>query len=240
MVVKVSRLDGPTWESARRLVTSALEGERTGLLGRYYVDLKGPHPDGEQWLESVQTQLQDLGFDGDVGDTGGTFDPAGRFDALMLYFGWYRGDLSGAFSALGFTFPAGAVALHIHSFSAHTLHSESSGWCGPLVARGVAATVGNVFEPYLQLTLRPNLLLRALSQGKTFGDAVYYALPALSWQAVALGDPLYRPFKVTLEEQERSADRLPPAFAPYAVIRRANLLLHKGQKLRRWPCCGRG
>lgn len=229
MVVKVSRLDGPTWESTRRLVTSALEGERTGLLGRYYVDLKGPHADGDQWLESVQAQLQALGFDGDVEGTGGNFEPAARFDAPVLYFGWYRGDLAGPFAAAGFTFPPGAVAVHIHSFSAQTLHSEVQGWCGPLVARGVAATVGNVFEPYLQLTHRPNLLLRALSQGKTFGDAAYYALPALSWQAVAVGDPLYRPFKVSLEEQERSAARLPSALAPYAVIRRANLLLRKGQ-----------
>jgi uncharacterized protein (TIGR03790 family) len=229
MVVKVSRLDGPTWENARRLVTSALEGERTGLLGRYYVDLKGPHPDGDQWLESVLTQLQDLGFDGDVEGTAGSFEPAARFDAPVLYFGWYRGDLNGPFATAGFTFPPGAVALHIHSYSAQTLHSDTQGWCGPLVARGVTATVGNVFEPYLPLTHRPNLLLRALSEGKTFGDAAYYALPSLSWQAVAIGDPLYRPFKVTLEDQERSAGRLPPALASYAVIRRANLLLHQGR-----------
>jgi len=41
---------------------------------------------------------------------------------------------------------------------------------------------------------RPHLLLRALARGHNFGDAVYYALPALSWQGVAIGDPLYRPF----------------------------------------------
>jgi hypothetical protein len=81
----------------------------------------------------------------------------------------------------------------------------------------------------LQLTHRPNLLLRALSQGKTFGDAAYYALPTLSWQAVAIGDPLYRPFKVSLEEQEQSPGGLPPVYAPYAVIRRANLLRHQGK-----------
>ena len=216
MVVKVSRLDGPTWESARHLVTSALAAERTGLIGRYYVDLKGPHPDGDQWLQSTLKQLQELGFDGDTESTGATFDPAARFDAPALYFGWYAGNLNGPFAREGFTFPSGAVALHIHSFSAQTLHSDASAWCGPLVARGVAATVGNVFEPYLGFTHRPNFLLRALSQGKNFGDAAYYALPALSWQAVAIGDPLYRPFKVPLAEQ---------GGAPYAVIRRANRLV---------------
>lgn len=215
MVVKVTRLDGPTWASARHLVTAALEAEGTGLIGRYYVDLKGPVPEGDQWLEATQKQLQALGFDGDTESTAATFDAAARFDAPVLYFGWYRNNLGGPFANAEFAFPPGAIAMHIHSFSALTMRSDVSGWCGPLVARGVTATVGNVFEPYLGFTHRPDLLLRALSQGKNFGDAVYYALPALSWQAVAIGDPLYRPFKVPLEAQGTS---------PYAVIRRANLL----------------
>jgi uncharacterized protein (TIGR03790 family) len=227
MVVKVSRLDGPTFGDARRLVTSALEGERHGLLGRFYVDLQGPHADGDEWLGSTLTQLQDLGFDGDVERTGGTFGAEARFDAPVLYFGWYAGDLNGPFSGADFNFPAGAIAVHIHSFSARTLRSATAGWCGPLVARGVAATVGNVFEPYLQLTHRPNLLLRALSQGRNFGDAAYYALPALSWQAVTIGDPLYRPFQVSLDDQARLGAALPRALAPYAFIRRANLLLRQ-------------
>ena len=230
MVVKVSRLDGPTFERARHLVTSALAGESHGLLGRYYVDLKGPHPDGDEWLGSALTQLRDLGFDGDVEHGSGTFGAEARFDAPVLYFGWYATDLNGPFVAEDFSFPPGAIALHIHSTSAHTLRSATSGWCGPLVARGVAATVGNVFEPYLQLTHRPNLLLRALSQGRTFGDAAYYALPALSWQAVTIGDPLYRPFKVSLEAQELMVAALPPSLAPYAVIRRANILLKQNAR----------
>lgn len=221
MVVKVSRLDGPTWGSARHLVTSALEAERTGLLGRYYVDLKGPHAEGDDWLRATAGQLQELGFDGDTEATGATLGAAARFDAPVLYFGWYAGHLSGPFVREGFVFPPGALALHIHSFSAPTLRAADSGWCGPLVARGVTATVGNVFEPYLALTHRPHFLLRALSQGRNFGDAVYYALPALSWQAVAIGDPLYRPFKVALENQEGS---------PYVILRRAHLLIRSGQK----------
>ena len=224
-VVKVSRLDGPTFESARHLVTSALEGEKQGLLGRYYIDLRGPHPDGDRWLESAGRQLAGLGFDGDVENTGATFDAAARFDAPVFYFGWYAANVDGPFLRPGFAFPAGAVALHIHSFSAQTLHSDVQGWTGPLVARGVAATVGNVAEPYLQLTHRPDLLVHALIAGSTFGDAAYYALPALSWQAIAIGDPLYRPFKVTLETQEHPDTPLPSSLAAYAVLRRANLLI---------------
>jgi uncharacterized protein (TIGR03790 family) len=112
----------------------------------------------------------------------------------VLYFGWYAATVNGPFTVPGFRFPPGTLAMHIHSFSAATLRDAATGWCGPLLARGVTATVGNVFEPYLQLTHRPDYLLRALARGENFGDAVYYAQPALSWNTIAIGDPLYRPF----------------------------------------------
>lgn len=213
-VIKVARLDGPTLDDARRLVVSALEGERHGLVGRYYLDLGGPHPDGDRWLRAVRDLLVALDYEGDVEETPATLAAGARFDAPALYFGWYTGQLEGPFRREGFRFPPGAVAVHIHSFSAATLRSATEGWCGPLVARGVAATVGNVFEPYLQLTHRPDLLLAALAAGRTLGDAAAAALPALGWQAVLIGDPLYRPFAPPVAGP-------PPELAPYALIRTA-------------------
>ena len=55
-----------------------IDGEKTGLLGRYYVDLRGPHADGDDWLRSTREQLENLGFDGDVEDTGGTLGAGAR------------------------------------------------------------------------------------------------------------------------------------------------------------------
>ncbi|HEX2862894.1 MAG TPA: TIGR03790 family protein, partial [Lacunisphaera sp.] len=131
-VVKVSRLDGPTWAHARHLVTAALAAERVGVIGRYYVDLKGPHAEGDGWLTAARAQLQALGFEGEVEDTPASFPEGARFDAPVFYFGWYREDLGGPFGQKDFVFPDGAVAVHIHSFSAQTLRSESKAWCGPL------------------------------------------------------------------------------------------------------------
>jgi hypothetical protein len=68
------------------------------------------------------------------------------------------------------------------------------------------------------------LLLHALARGWTLGEAAYYALPVLSWQGVLIGDPLYRPFKVDFPEQWKNRDNLPPALAPYAVLREMHLL----------------
>jgi len=223
-VVKVARLDGPTFDAAARLVDHALEAERNGLVGRSYVTVRGPHPDGERWLEQTAEELAGLGFDGDVDRAGRSLPAAARFDAPALYFGWYAQDLCGPMSLPGFRFPPGAIALHIHSFSAQTLRSDSAGWCGPLVARGVTATFGNVFEPYLQLTLNPSMLLRALKQGRNLGDAAYYATPALSWQTIVIGDPLYRPFAVPLQAQLANLAGIPPSLAPYVLLRKARLL----------------
>lgn len=195
-VVKVSRLDGPTAEDALRLVDRAMAAERTGLVGRAYVDLGGIHPDGERWLEHVAELLSELGFETEVDRAPTTFPESVSFDAPVFYFGWYAGTVNGPFTVPGFRFPNGAVALHIHSFSAATMRDPEAGWCGPFVARGVTATVGNVYEPYLQLTHRPDWLIRALVRGENFGDAVAYAQPALSWQTTAIGDPLYRPFAI--------------------------------------------
>lgn len=228
-VVKVSRLDGPTADDANALVDRALAAERTGLLGRAYVDLANRDRVGDDWLESAAKQLGELGFDLSVDREGPTMPAAARIDAPAIYFGWYANDLNGPFALPGFRFPPGAIALHIHSYSAHTLRSPNAGWAAPLVARGVTATFGNVFEPYLQFTHQPHLLLRALARGATLADAAYYSLPALSWQAVLIGDPLYRPFAVPLADQLKNLKQLPPRLAPYAVLREMHRLDAAGQ-----------
>ena len=230
LVVEVSRLDGPTAADAMGLVDRAVEAERTGLLGRAYADVAGPHETGNRWIESAAAQMSALGFDTSVGRGPTTVPATVRFDSPVLYFGWYAQDLNGPFQLPGFRFPPGAIAAHIHSFSAHTMRSVTEGWCGPLVACGVTATVGNVFEPYLEYSHHLDMLVEALTLGKDLADAAYYALPVLSWQAVVIGDPLYRPFAVPLSAQMKNLSALPPKLACYAVIRRMKLLAAAGKK----------
>jgi uncharacterized protein (TIGR03790 family) len=229
-IVRVARLDGPTANDALALVDRAVAAERSGLLGRAYVDISNRDPVGNGWLEAVDRQLQDLGFDRSVDREPATMPATARFDAPALYFGWYSGSVDGPFLLPGFQFPPGAIALHIHSYSAVSLRSATSGWTAPLVARGVTATVGNVNEPYLELTHRPHLLLRSLAKGRTLVEAAYFSLRAVSWQAILIGDPLYRPFAVPLETQLGNLAGLPPALAGYAVLRRMNELDERGRQ----------
>jgi len=229
-VVKVSRLDGPSAADALHLVDLAVEAEHTGLLGRAYVDVAGPHENGDRWLEAAAAAIRALGFDLSVSHGPGTLAATARIDAPALYLGWYTPDLNGPFALPGFRFPPGAIAVHMHSFSAHTVRSATEGWCGPLLARGVTATVGNVFEPYLEYLHRPDLLMEALARGDDLVDAAYYALPVLSWQSIVIGDPLYRPFKVPLAAQTRDLSALPPQLAGYAAIRQMDLLDADGRQ----------
>ena len=229
-IVKVGRLDGPTFGDARRLMDLALKAEETGLIGRAYVDIGGPHAAGDRWLEDAAKQLAELDFDLDVERAGGSMPPWTRMDAPALYFGWYAGALNGPFVRKDFVFPPGAVALHIHSFSADTLRTTTGGWVGPLVARGVTATFGNVTEPYLELTHQPQLVLKALARGDRLGDAAAYSVPVYSWQAMAVGDPLYRPFKVTVAEQWARRDKLAEGQRTYVVLRRMRELERTGRR----------
>lgn len=228
-IVKVSRLDGPSVEDALGLVDRAVAAERTGLLGRAYVDMGGIHAAGDRWLEALVIQLESLGWAPAVDRDPATMPATARCDAPVLYFGWYASSLNGPFALPGFRFPPGAIAFHLHSYSAGTLRSTTSGWTGPLVARGVTATVGNVFEPYLELTHRPNLFIRALARGATLVEAAYFSLPEFSWQAILIGDPLYRPFAVALETQLQALDTLSPRLTSYAVLRRVNTLVASGR-----------
>jgi len=229
-VVKVSRLDGPTLADALALVDQAQVAERTGLVGRAYIDLAGQLPVGNRWLGEVGRQVAALGFDLQENRGPATMAAGARGDAAVLYFGWYASDVVGPFALPGYRFPPGAIAMHIHSYSGRTLRSASEGWAGPLVARGATATVGNVSEPYLEFTHRPDLLFRALARGDNLVDAAYFALPMLSWQCVLIGDPLYRPFRVPLADELTHLDSLAPDLAGYAVLRQAYLLEAEGKK----------
>jgi tetratricopeptide (TPR) repeat protein len=112
----------------------------------------------------------------------------------ILYFGWYAQHATGVFSDPHFHFRPGAIAVHIHSFSGSTVRQPDKFWVGPLIRHGAAATLGNVYEPFLQLTPTLDLFYDRLVNGLTFGESAYASLRAISWMTTIVGDPLYRPF----------------------------------------------
>ena len=111
-----------------------------------------------------------------------------------IYYGWYTETVTGPFQRPNFHFARGAVAVHIHSFSGGTVRNPQYNWVAPLLAAGAAATMGNVYEPYLTLTPHLDIFHDRLAAGFTFGEAAYMCQRVLSWMTTCVGDPLYRPF----------------------------------------------
>lgn len=227
-VLPVGRLDGPTYSLARDLVNKALEAEKKGLRGRAYVDIGGPHPSGDEWLRKTEAILRRHDFPTDTETTRRLFQAHHRFDAPAFYFGWYARDLAGVWEDIAVMPPPGAIGFHIHSFSASTVRNRARGWSGPLVANGKTLTVGNVFEPYLEATHLPHLFLLGLLEGKPAGQASLESLRFVNWQAVILGDPLYRPFSPEAVEPAAPATGF-DAFSQYGLIRRMLQLEREGE-----------
>jgi uncharacterized protein (TIGR03790 family) len=228
----VGRLDGPDPQTVRRMIDDALKAERYGLHGRAYFDLRGVgdqnYKQGDDWIRAAYQAVRQAGYECDLDETEAVFDQDYPMTDTAIYAGWYAGGVTGPFLRKDFQFKTGALAYHLHSFSAESVRTRTAYWVGPLLSKGAAATMGNVFEPYLALSPRIDLFFQRLLDGAPFLEAGYYSEPALSWQTTFIGDPLYRPFAVSLDKQ---IERLEEAQSPdlqWAYLRKVNLLRAEG------------
>jgi len=203
----VGRIDGPDWATAKRLIVDAIAAEKTGLWGNAYLDLsrmdvtKGPgYKIGDEWLRNIAKGYHMTGIPTYVDKHPARLPlnfPMG--DDIALYFGWYSNTPDGPFANPNFKFKQGAVACHIHSYSATTIRTTTQRWVGPLLDHGAAAVLGNVYEPFLTLTTHLDLFNARLLAGYTFIEAGWMATPGISWMNIMVGDPLYQPFFPTRE-----------------------------------------
>lgn len=222
-VVRVARLDGPEG-TVEKMIENALLAEEIGLRGMAYIDL-AKRGVGDEWLSKAAALLEEQYYPVIVDEKKSVMGWRDRIDGAAFYFGWYVQAPRGPIADETLRFVPGALGWHIYSFSAATIRQPKQ-WTPWLIRAGITGTVGNVFEPFLQLTHRPDLFVEALVEGLTAGEAAYYSLPFLSWMAVYAGDPLYRPFAVSLEAQLAQIEAQPDSQgAQYVVLR-------QGQKLR--------
>ncbi len=201
-----SRLDGPTFEIAMRLIDDAVEVEAVGLTGKVYVDARGigfnakkpgdslGYGGYDESFREMAELLKTAKFDVTLDNKNETFAADSCPDAA-LYAGWYA---HGNYQPCC-RFVKGAVAWHLASSEAVTLRDEKSKvWCPNLLKAGVAATLGPVAEPYTIGFPKPAEFFGFLATGKytlveAYGRTVYFT----SWMTVLVGDPLYNPYKKT-------------------------------------------
>lgn len=194
-LILTSRIDAVSAQTCRRMITDALAAEKTGLWGFHCIDVAHKYPQGDQWLESIVDQNLAAGLPTQVDRFKPTLPSSYPLRDVAMYYGWYEWHVSGPFLNPVFRFRPGALAIHIHSYSAQQMRDPMKNWSAALLERGAAITVGNVYEPYLPLTHHLDLLHQRLLEGHSWVEAAWMALPSCSWQAVTLGDPLYTPFR---------------------------------------------
>ena len=230
----VTRLDGPTAAIARGLVDKAMQAEQEGLLGRAYFDLRGltngPYMLGDYQLHGASEICRQLGFETVVDTRPRTFPAGFPLSQIALYAGWDDDHVSGPFARPNVEFMPGAFAYHINSFSASTLRSTDRQWAGPLLARGVTATMGCVDEPYLQLM--PDMAVffdDFVNLGFSYGEAAYGCQRFLSWQTTVIGDPLYCPFgRQQVQQQQQYLNQRHSKLLEWSQLRVLNYRLVRG------------
>jgi len=200
-IIRTSRLDGPSVKTIKKRIEDAIYAEAYGLHGRAYFDLGGPYKLGDEWISKASELVKDAYYEIDLENTKKLMGFANRLDAPAIYMGWYRQTAYGQWRDFSIKVPRGAIAYHLHSYSATTIRTQKKAWVGPLLEKGYATTFGYVYEPFLGLTVRPDLFIESLLAGNSLGEAYFLANPAISWQSILIGDPLYRPFLKSLSDQ---------------------------------------
>jgi uncharacterized protein (TIGR03790 family) len=196
-ILMVSRLDAPDPGIVERMITTAIEVEKTGLIGKFYLDARGltgkdAYSEFDENIRETARILQKGSMPVVLDDKPYLFG-IGDAPYAALYCGWYSlGEYKDAFK-----WANGAVGYHVASAEAKSLHDNKHNyWVKSMLERGVIASLGPVTEPYLTAFPLPSLFFQLLMSGQ-YSLAEVFAMtnPFLSWQMILVGDPLYNPFK---------------------------------------------
>jgi uncharacterized protein (TIGR03790 family) len=207
----VTRLDGFTVDDAKALVDRGVEPVTTG---RILLDQRaGLNQKPNDWLAEAAKRLVLQGLKNRVvlEETSRVVEPE---KGVLGYYSWGSNDPSITERHPGLDFAPGALAAMFVSSDARTFSEPPAGWkpgqwqdrqsyfagspqslSGDLVRAGATGTAGYVAEPYLDSSVRPDILFPAYTAGFTLAESFYLALPTLSWQSVVVGDPLCGPFR---------------------------------------------
>ncbi|MBP1609458.1 MAG: putative system TPR-repeat lipoprotein [Acidobacteria bacterium] len=207
----VSRLDGYNIADIRGLID---RGAAPSRQGKILLDAKGSSDaKGGAWLQIAADLLRKMGFKDRV-----VFENTEKVltdkKQVLGYYSWGSNDPAIRQRHFGFQFVPGALAGMFVSSDGRTFAESSDNWkiaesgvpqslAADLIREGVTGIAGHVSEPYLEATIRPDILFPAYLSGFNLIESYYLAMPYLSWQTVVVGDPLCAPFRArSLDAQE--------------------------------------
>jgi Tfp pilus assembly protein PilF len=122
--------------------------------------------------------------------------------------GFVPGALAGMFvstDARTFKEPPDSWTLGKWTDSRSFFEGSPQSLSGDLIREGATGVAGHVAEPYLDATIRPQVLFPAYLSGLNMAESFYSAMPYLSWETVVVGDPLCAPFR-TVKVSSGDAD----------------------------------
>jgi uncharacterized protein (TIGR03790 family) len=199
----VTRLDGFTLADVKALIDRAAA---PATEGRILLDEKPEMTQslGNRWLDRAATELRkmDQWRDRVVLDDGPKVlhgEPN-----VLGYYSWGSNDPLAFDRHLGLGFVNGAIGATFVSTDARTFQEPAASWTpgktgqsliGDLIRDGITGVAGHVTEPYLNATIRPDILFPAYLSGMNLAESFYLAMPFVSWQTVVIGDPLCAPFR---------------------------------------------
>lgn len=226
-ILMTARLDGPSAAIAKALVDKAMEAETNGLWGRAYFDARGftntAYKTGDDWIRSAAATAKRLGFETYLDDKPELLPSWFPLSHVALYAGWWIEQINGPFAQPNVEFMPGAIAYHLHSYAGGAIRSTTQNWVGPLLSKGVTATMGSVDEPYLLGTPDLSVFFSRILSGTGFGEAAYASQAMLSWQTTVVGDPLYRPFGIPPGVLHENLKRRSSPLLEWSHLRAVNL-----------------
>lgn len=232
----VTRLDAFTEKEVFALIDRGSAPVRDGRIVLDQQD-RLVNRTGEEWLAAAARRLSAQGESERVlleSTVKGVRDVA----SVLGYFSWGGNDPRNRARKLNLGFVPGALAATFASSDARTFQEPPATWVptegsasstrfadsgqtliGDLIREGATGVAGQVAEPFLESSVRPEILFPAYLGGANLAEAFYAAIPHLSWQTVVIGDPLCAPFRqksLTRSELESPVDDvtlLPGLFA---------------------------
>jgi uncharacterized protein (TIGR03790 family) len=232
----VTRLDGFTTQDAIGLIDRATTPVHDG---RFILDERAALVDsgGDRWLRMAAERLREQGL-GDRVQLDESTKVLTKESRVLGYYSWGSNDPAIQVRDFEMQFLPGAIAAMFVSTDGRTFKEPPPAWrpsndgrresifggshqslVGDLIRAGVTGAAGHVNEPFLDATIRPEILFPTYASGRNLAEAYYAAMPYLSWQTLVIGDPLCAPFPHTplatlaIDPGLDSATELPGYFA---------------------------
>jgi uncharacterized protein (TIGR03790 family) len=208
----VTRLDGYTLDDVLGLIDRGAAPRRDG---RIILDGRAGDADdlGNRWLHEAAERLKAVEL-GERVTLDETAEVITRQSPVLGYYSWGTNDKAIRIRHFGMGFVPGAIAGMYVSTDGRTMKEPPPSWtpgdwgdrktyfggspqslAGDMIRDGITAVAAHVSEPYLDATIRPDVLFPAYARGMNVAEAFYLAMPYLSWQTIVIGDPLCAPFR---------------------------------------------